>query len=92
MHVDSRELTELRIPVELRSRVGEILDIAGQACLTCLDPSHQPHASAGQLAESLGVAKSTMANKGASFKRRSTSASTLAPFRWRFGMRRAGVA
>lgn len=111
MHVDSRELTELRVPVELRPRVGEILDIADQACLACLDdeyaqlcarlvarlsrkrpsplvrgdvriwaagalyalgrinflfdPSQQPHASADQLAESLRVIKSTMANKGA---------------------------
>lgn len=111
MHVDSRELTELRVPVELRPRVGEILDIADQACLACLDdeyaqlcarlvarlsrkrpsplvrgdvriwaagalytlgrinflfdPSQQPHASADQLAESLRVVKSTMANKGA---------------------------
>ena len=111
MHVDNRKLTELRVPVELRPRVGEILDIADQACLACLDdeyaqlcarlvarlsrkrpsplvrgdvriwaagalytlgrinflfdPSQQPHASADQLAESLRVVKSTMANKGA---------------------------
>lgn len=111
MHVDNRKLTELRVPVELRPRVGEILDIADQVCLACLDdeyaqlcarlvarlsrkrpsplvrgdvriwaagalyalgrinflfdPSQQPHASADQLTESLGVVKSTMANKGA---------------------------
>jgi len=111
MHVDDRELAELQVPIELRLRVGEILDIAARACSTCLDdeyaqlcarlvarlsrkrpsplvrgdariwaagalyalakinflfdPSQQPHASADQLAASLGAVKSTMANKGA---------------------------
>lgn len=99
------------MPVELRPRVAEIVDIANQTCRACLDdeyaqlcarlvarlsrkhpsplvrgdtriwaagaiyalgrinflfdPSQQPHASAEQLAEQLGVVKSSMANKAA---------------------------
>lgn len=40
MQADSRKLAELQVPVELRPRVREILDIAGQACLACLDDEY----------------------------------------------------
>lgn len=37
---DAQELAKLQVPVEVRSRVSEILTIADQACLACLDEEY----------------------------------------------------
>ncbi len=37
---DAQELAKLQVPVEVRSRVSEILAIADQACLACLDEEY----------------------------------------------------